>query len=79
MTGMDGKKRLSAVYRCRHCGAVYKVGSFDAANLSVCQLPMGLYQGERIPPTPVSAAMVDIHTCDGCVPRFGIGELLGWE
>lgn len=76
---MTANKRVAAVYRCRRCGEVYSVGEYDAGNLSVCQLPMGLYQGGRIPPSPVAAAMVDIHTCEGCLPRFGVADLVGWE
>ena len=71
--------RVSAVYRCRHCGAVYKAGEFDPENLSVTNLAVGLYQRERVLPDRIRTAMVDIHTCDGCVPRFGAADLVGWE
>lgn len=71
--------RVSAVYRCRHCGAVYKTGGYNPGNLSVFPGAVGLYEGERVLPDPVRAAMVDIHICDQCVPRFGIADLVGWE
>ena len=71
--------RVSAVYRCRHCGAVYKVGEYDAENLAVTACAVGLYQGERVLPDYIRAAMLDIHTCDGCVPKYGIADLVGWE
>ena len=71
--------RVSAVYRCRHCGAVYKAGEFDAENLSVIAVAAGLYQGMRVPPAFERAALWDIHTCDACVPKYGIGDLVGWE
>lgn len=71
--------RVCTVYRCRHCGAVYKGRGCDAANLAVTLLSVGLYEGERVLPDLHRAAMVDIHTCDGCVPRFGVADLVGWE
>lgn len=71
--------RVSAVYRCRHCGAVYQAGEFDPANLSVCFGAVGLYGLERVMPDPVRTAMWDIHACDGCCPRFGVADLVGWE
>ena len=71
--------RVCAVYRCRHCGAVYKVGEYDAENLAVTACAVGLYQGERVLPDYIRAAMLDIHTCDGCVPKYGIADLVGWE
>ena len=71
--------RVCAVYRCRHCGAVYKAGEYDAENLSVVPVSAGLYQGMRVPPAFERVAMWDIHTCDGCVPRFGVADLVGWE
>lgn len=76
---MKENKRVRSIYRCRSCGEMYRVGEYDAGNLSVCQMPMGLYQGERVPPSPVAAAMVDIHVCDACAPRFGVADLVGWE
>lgn len=71
--------RVAAVYRCRHCGAVYRAGEFDPGNLSVFVGAVGLYAGERVLPDSVRAAMVDIHTCDACIPRFGVADLVGWE
>lgn len=71
--------RVAAVYRCRHCGAVYKAGDFDPENLSVCMGAVGLYEGERVLPDQIRTAMWDIHTCDGCCPRFGLADLVGWE
>ena len=58
--------RVCAVYRCRHCGAV-----------TVCAV--GLYEGERVLPDLYRTAMVDIHSCDGCLPKFGVADLVGWE
>ena len=71
--------RVAAVYRCRHCGEVYKAESYLADNLSVCYYTVRLYEGERVVPDFVRTAMVDIHTCDACVPRFGVADLVGWE
>ena len=71
--------RVSAVYHCRNCGAVYKTGEFDPGNLSVCAGAVGLYQGGRVLPDLVRAAMVDIHICDGCCPKIGLADLVGWE
>lgn len=71
--------RVCAVYRCRHCGAVYKAGEFDPENLSIVGVAVGLYRGMRVLPAFERAAMVDIHTCDACVPRYGVADLVGWE
>lgn len=71
--------RVCAVYRCRHCGAVYKAGEFDAENLAVTVCAVGLYEGERVLPDLYRTAMVDIHSCDGCLPKFGVADLVGWE
>ena len=72
-------RKVKAVYRCRHCGAVYKAGEYDPENLSVVAVAAGLYEGMRVPPAFGRAAMWDIHTCDECVPKYGIGDLVGWE
>lgn len=71
--------RVAAVYRCRHCGTVYKAGEYEAENLSVVQMSVGLYERHRVVPDPARAALWDIHTCDGCCPRFGVADLVGWE
>ena len=71
--------RVCAVYRCRNCGVVYKGREYDAGNLAVTNLGIGLYEGERVLPDLYRTAMVDIHTCDGCVPKFGVADLVGWE
>ncbi len=70
---------VTAVYRCRHCGAVYRGGEFERDCLAVSMMPTGLSGGERVLPAVGMAAMWDIHTCDACLPRFGIGDLIGWE
>lgn len=72
-------RKIKAVYRCRHCGAVYTFGEFDAENLIPYMMPVGLSRGERVLPVGTMAAMWDIHTCDECVPKYGIGDLVGWE
>ena len=77
MLRMAGK--VMAVYRCRHCGAVYKAGEYDPENLAVCMMPVGLFAGQRVLPDGPRAALWDIHTCDACVPRYGLGDLVGWE
>ena len=71
--------RVCAVYRCRHCGAVYRAGEFDSENLNVIQMAAGVYERERVLPDLRRAAMWDIHICDGCCPRFGLADLVGWE
>lgn len=70
---------VRAVYRCRMCGEVYRVGEFDPGSLAVYMMPVGLVCGERVVPMEGMAAMWDMHTCDACVPRFGIGDLVGFE
>ena len=72
-------RKVRAVYRCRHCGAVYKAGEYDPENLAVCMMPVGLFEGQRVLPDGPRAALWDIHTCDACVPRYGLGDLVGWE
>ena len=72
-------RKVKAVYRCRHCGAVYKAGEFESDNLNVIQMVAGLYEWQRVLPDIRRAAMWDIHTCDECVPKYGIGDLVGWE
>lgn len=72
-------KKVRARYRCRNCGAVYAVGEYDAENLSVVQMAVGLFDGERVVPDPGRAALWDVHTCDGCVPKYGLADLVGWE
>lgn len=71
--------KVRAVYRCRCCGEVYKGKSCDADNLAVTPLAVGLYEGQRVLPDLERVPMLDIHTCDACVPRYGIGDLVGWE
>ena len=71
--------RVCAVYRCRHCGAVYKAGEYDSGNLAVTRSPVGLFEGERVMPDLHMTALWDIHICDGCCPKFGLADLVGWE
>lgn len=72
-------RKVKAVYRCRHCGAVYRAGEYDPENLAVYLMAAGLFERQRVLPVGPRAAMWDIHTCDGCVLKFGIGDLVGWE
>lgn len=72
-------RKVRAKYRCRNCGAVYFTGEHDAENLAVCMMPVGLFEGQRVLPDGPRAALWDVHTCDACVPKYGIGDLVGWE
>lgn len=72
-------KKLRAVYRCRHCGTVYRIGEYDADCLAPFLMPVGLSGGERVAPCEGMTAMWDIHTCDECVPKLGVADLVGWE
>ena len=75
----DDMKRVSAVYRCRHCGEVYKAGEYSAENLRTSPTPNGWYRGERVVAYPMAAALYDIHACDACCPKLGLADLMGWE
>lgn len=72
-------KRVSAVYRCRRCGEVYKAGEYSAERVRPSVSPNGWYRGERIVQYSHTAALYDIHTCDACCPKLGLADLVGWE